>query len=52
VSKIIIGGEAPRFAIPPCVPRKPDPAATDSCGTVQVVLRNDLEFEGLFQFVP
>jgi len=52
VSKIIIGGEAPRFAIPPCVPRKPDPAATDACGTVQVVLRNDLEFEGLFQFVP
>jgi len=52
VPKIIITGEQARFAIPPCVSRKPDPATTDACGTIQTVLRNDLEFEGLFAFVP
>src|SRR6185295_21380 len=52
VPTVIIGGTDARFAIPPCVPRKPDQATIDACGTVQAVLRNDLEFEGLFQFVP
>jgi TolB protein len=52
VAHIIIGGEVARFAIPPCVPRKPDEASAEACRTVQSVLRNDLEFEGLFQFVP
>jgi len=49
---IEIGGAAARFAIPPCVPRKPDEASAGACQTVQTTLRNDLEFEGLFQFVP
>lgn len=52
MSQIIITGESARFAIPACVPKKPDEASADACRTVQTVLRNDLEFEGLFAFVP
>ncbi len=52
VSQIIINAGQARFAIAGCVPRKPDDATAEACRTVQTVLRNDLEFEGLFQFVP
>jgi TolB protein len=49
----VIGGVArPRFAIPECVPRRPDEASQAACRTVTQVLRNDLRFEDLFQFVP
>ena len=50
---IVISNEAsPRFAVPECAPRKPDEASQAACRTITQVLRNDLRFEGLFQFVP
>jgi TolB protein len=49
---IVIGGVTPRFAVPDCVPRRPDEASQAACRTLTQVLRNDLRFEGLFQFVP
>ena len=52
VEQIIIGGAAPRFAVPDCVPRGNDEASVAACRTLTQVLRNDLRFEGLFQFVP
>jgi TolB protein len=51
-AKIVIGGETTRLAIPDCVPRRPDEATTEACRTITQVLRSDLRFEGLFQFVP
>ena len=48
----MIGGTTPRFAVPECVPRKADEASQAACRTITQVLRNDLRFEGLFQFVP
>jgi len=51
-AQIVIGGVTPRFAIPDCIPRKGDAASAQACRTVAEVLRNDLRFEGLFQFVP
>jgi TolB protein len=52
VEQIVIGGVTPRFAVPECVPRRPDEASQAACRTITQVLRNDLRFEGLFQFVP
>jgi TolB protein len=52
VEQIVIGGVTPRFAVPECVPRGQDPASQAACRTITQVLRNDLRFEGLFQFVP
>jgi TolB protein len=52
VEQIVIGGVTPRFAVPECVPRGPDEANQAACRTLTQVLRNDLRFEGLFQFVP
>jgi TolB protein len=52
VEQIVIGGVAPRFAVPECVPRGQDEATVAACRTITQVLRNDLHFEGLFQFVP
>ena len=52
VREIEIGGTAARFAIPDCVPKKGDDATREACRTVAEVLRADLRFEGLFQFVP
>ncbi len=52
VEQIVIGGVTPRFAVPDCVPRRPDEASQAACRTITQVLRNDLRFEGLFQFVP
>jgi TolB protein len=49
---IIIGGAVARFAIPDCIPRAGDEASREACRTITQVLRNDLKFEGLFQFVP
>jgi TolB protein len=49
--QIVIGGVTPRFAVPECVPRRPDEASLAACRTLGQVLRNDLRFEGLFQFV-
>jgi TolB protein len=43
---------ATRFALPDCVARRPDEATTEACRTVTQVVRNDLRFETLFQFVP
>jgi len=52
IEQIVIGGVTPRFAVPECVPRRPDEASQQACRTLTQVLRNDLRFEGLFQFVP
>ncbi len=49
---IIIGGVTPRFALPDCVPKRADDASRAACKTISEVLRRDLAFEGLFQFVP
>jgi TolB protein len=52
VEQIVIGGVIPRFAIPECVPRTPDERTQQACRTITQVLRQDLRFERLFQFVP
>jgi TolB protein len=52
VEQIVIGGVTPRFAVPECVPRGADETSQAACRTLTQVLRNDLRFEGLFQFVP
>jgi len=52
VEQIVIGGATPRFAVPECVPRGQDEATQAACRTITQVLRSDLRFEGLFQFVP
>jgi TolB protein len=52
VEQIVIEGAAPRFAVPECVPKRPDEASQAACRTLAQVLRADLRFEGLFQFVP
>jgi TolB protein len=52
VEQIVIGGVTPRFAVPDCVPRRPDEASQVACRALTQVLRSDLRFEGLFQFVP
>jgi TolB protein len=51
-TQIIIGGEVQRFAVPDCIPLKPDDASRELCRSVTQVLRDDLRFEDLFQFVP
>jgi TolB protein len=51
-AQIIIGGGGQRFAVPDCIPRAGDEASREACRTITQVLRNDLRFEGLFQFVP
>jgi TolB protein len=48
---MIFEGIDQRFAIPDCVPRRGDEASREACRTVTQVLRDDLKFEGLFQFV-
>jgi TolB protein len=50
-AQIIITGTPPRLAVPECVPRRGDEASRAACRTITQVLRNDLAFEGLFQFV-
>lgn len=52
VRTIVIGGRAVRFALPDCLPRKGDETSREACRTLTQVLRADLEFEKLFQFVP
>jgi TolB protein len=52
VEQIVIGGVTPRFAVPECVPKTPDERTQQACRTITQVLRNDLRFERLFQFVP
>jgi TolB protein len=52
VEQIIITGTTPRFAVPDCVPRRSDEASQDACRKIGQVLRNDLRFEGVFDFVP
>ena len=52
VEQIVIGGVTPRFAVPDCVVRQGDERSRSACATISQVLRNDLRFEGLFQFVP
>jgi TolB protein len=49
---IVIDTAVQRFAIPDCVPRRGDDQSREACRVVAEVLRNDLRFEGLFQFVP
>ena len=51
VEQIVIGGVTPRFAVPECVPRTRDERTEEACRTLTQVLRNDLRFPGLFQFV-
>ena len=52
VERIDIGTQVVRVALPDCSPRRPDPVAQAACRTISDVLRADLEFEGLFRFVP
>jgi TolB protein len=52
VEQIVIGGVPPKFAVQDCAPRTQDEATVTACRTITQVLRNDLRFEGLFQFVP
>jgi len=52
VDQIVIGVSAQRFALPDCVPHRGDQLSREACRTIVQVLRNDLRFEGLFQFVP
>jgi TolB protein len=52
IEQIVIGGVTPRFAVPECVPRRTDEVTQTACRTITQVLRSDLRFEGLFQFVP
>ena len=52
VEQIVIGGVRARFAVPDCVPRRADDASRAACKTISEVLRRDLAFERLFQFVP
>jgi len=51
VPQIFIGGAGARLALPDCVARRGDDASREACRTLSQVLRNDLKFEGLFQFV-
>jgi len=51
-TKVIITGGGQRFAVPDCLPRAGDEASREACRTLTQVLRNDLRFENLFQFVP
>ncbi len=52
VEQIVIGGVTPRFAVPECLPRTTDERTQQACRTITQVLRNDLRFARLFQFVP
>jgi TolB protein len=47
----IFGAGANRMAVPACLPRTGDGASREACQTIAQVLRRDLEFENLFQFV-
>ena len=49
---IVIDTAVQRFAVPDCIPKRGDDASREACRTIVEVLRNDLKFEGLFQFVP
>ena len=49
---IIFEGGAQRFAVPACIPRAGDEASREACRTITAVLRKDLDFEGIFKFVP
>jgi TolB protein len=49
---MVIFGFQQHFAIPDCIPRRADEASREACRTLTQVLRNDLKFEGLFDFVP
>jgi TolB protein len=51
-ARIVIAPGAQRFAVPDCVPKRPDDASRDACRVFSQVLRADLRFENLFQFVP
>ena len=47
---MISGLQAPKFAVPDCVPKRPDEASQAACRTITQVLRADLRFEN-FSFV-
>ena len=49
---IYIDASAQRFAVPDCIPKRADDASREACRVFTQVLRDDLKFEGLFQFVP
>jgi TolB protein len=49
--QIFITGTVDKLAVPDCVPKRPDEASQAACRTLTQVLRADLRFEGLFQFV-
>ncbi len=51
VRHIDIQSSAPRLAVPPCVPQSSDAESRQACRTMTDVLRADLAFEGLFDFV-
>src|SRR5262249_15840428 len=43
---------ATHIAVPDCLPRRGDEASREGCRTVHDVLKNDLQFQNLFRFVP
>jgi TolB protein len=47
----ITDASRPHFAVPDCIPKRADDASREACRTVVQVLRADLAFEGLFDFV-
>jgi len=51
VIDIIGGGGVPRVAVPDCVPRSNAQDSREACAIITRVLRDDLEFEGLFQLL-
>ncbi len=51
VRRIDIAGARQRFAVPDCLPRRQDDPSLAACRTISEVLRRDLQFEGIFQFV-
>jgi TolB protein len=52
VRQLIIGSSSQRIALPACVPTGGADVARQACTVISDVLRKDLEFEDVFQFVP
>jgi TolB protein len=49
---IIPNGARQHFAIPECIPKGADAASREACHTFSQVLKADLQFEDMFEFVP
>jgi TolB protein len=49
---IINGPQREHFAVPECVPKSPDSASREACHTFSQVLKADIQFEDIVDFVP